>query len=560
MRSLIQLCLFFLALDRVHSIKFPFHVRSTTGFSRHHTNGHGRRATINGTTTANPGTVPIANTHNAEYITNITLNGVSVPVMLDTGSSDLWVAENIPNAKDTGKAAKLSYAVGQANGDIWTAQLTFDDYTVNDQAFLMVTNTSSFSMDITAQGFNGLVGLGPNTGSVIRDKMDSSAGDSMINRIFSQNASTSNFISFILDRQGDPTQPYTGQLTVSEVVPGLENITSMTKISVEKVHKLTDVDQHWQILTDVNGVIGPDGNPIVIKSIAPAAPSGQLVAVLDSGYTLPQVPRAMSDAIYGRVQGAVYDVNSGVWTIPCDQLINISFVFGGVTYPIHPLDTSSSDFGMTDASGNPVCVGAFQPITSAFSLLGEYDMILGMAFLRNTYTLLNYGDFIESSTTSNADPYVQLLSMTDPTVAHADFVKVRMGGVDTSGDAAHALLPPSEAKTSPETAEEKKQEMQEKILSRWPYIFVGCLAFVIICVGLCVWRCCCRRKKGAAGGKGEKGGLEEGMLGLSGRKRDSYRPLEDSSPSMHGHNVSMQNLSLSGGEHGEYQQSYSVRY
>lgn len=33
------------------------------------------------------------------------------------------------------------------------------------------------------------------------------------------------------------------------------------------------------------------------------------------------------------------------------------------------------------------------------------------------------------------------------------------------------------------------------ILSRWPYIFVGCLAFVLIVAGLITWRCCVRRRK-----------------------------------------------------------------
>ena len=36
---------------------------------------------------------------------------------------------------------------------------------------------------------------------------------------------------------------------------------------------------------------------------------------------------------------------------------------------------------------------------------------------------------------------------------------------------------------------------EEMILSRWPYIFVGCLAFVLIVIGLIVWRCCVARRK-----------------------------------------------------------------
>ena len=50
----------------------------------------------------------------------------------------------------------------------------------------------------------------------------------------------------------------------------------------------------------------------------------------------------------------------------------------------------------------------------------------------NVYLLIDYGDFIEG--TSNTDnPYVQLLSMTNPAEAHADFVATRLGGKDNSG-------------------------------------------------------------------------------------------------------------------------------
>ena len=42
---------------------------------------------------------------------------------------------------------------------------------------------------------------------------------------------------------------------------------------------------------------------------------------------------------------------------------------------------------------------------------------------------------------------------------------------------------------------------EEMILSRWPYIFVGCLAFVLIVSGLIIWRCCCRRR-GTGKGRG----------------------------------------------------------
>ncbi|EGN98510.1 hypothetical protein SERLA73DRAFT_183562 [Serpula lacrymans var. lacrymans S7.3] len=465
--------------------------------------------------------VPIGNTQNSFYYSNITLGGRTISVMLDTGSSDLWVTGSVPGAQDTGKSVTLSYAVGQAAGNINTATLEFDGYTVDNQAFLLVTNTSSFSTNINAEGYNGLIGLGPNSGSAISKAIGSSTGDNMLNRIFQQNSSAQNYISLILDRKNDPGEQVTGQFTISEVIPQFSNITSMPKIPVETVYKLTNQDQHWQILGDKDkNVIGPDGQPIQVDSIVPKAPSGQLVAVFDSGYTLPQVPRAMSDAIYGRVQGAEWSASNEAWLVPCGQLINLTFNFGGQSYPIHPLDVSSSDFDVSFANGSPACLGTFQPITSAFSLIGEYDMILGMAFLRNTYTLISFGNLIQGGQDSS-NPYMQLLSLTNTEAAVNDFIQVRLNGQNLINSSQYALLPASQEQHSPESAAEKKQHYEEMILSRWPYIFVGCLIFVILLVGCCVWRCC-RRRKAKAAAQQKAAGL------LPGGPNSAYAPLQDS--------------------------------
>lgn len=68
-----------------------------------------------------------------------------------------------------------------------------------------------------------------------------------------------------------------------------------------------------------------------------------------------------------------------------------------------------------------------------------------MAFLRNAYLLVNYGDF-RDGTTDKDDPYVQLLSTTNPAEAHEDFVQARLHGVDTTGG--QRLLNTTDTKTS----------------------------------------------------------------------------------------------------------------
>lgn len=473
------------------------------------------------------GILPVGNTQNSFYYTNIMLGGQNISVMLDTGSSDLWVTGSIPGATDTGSSLKLSYAVGTAAGDIYTAPFEFAGQSVSDQAFLLVANVSSFSTNIHSEGYDGLIGLGPNSGSSIYKKLDGNSGNNPINRIFEQ-TSSNDYITMMLSRKGDPGSNITGQFTIGELVPGFENITSMPHLSIEKVYRVTDVDQHWQIVTDKNnGIIGPDGQPIKYSSIAPKAPDGTIVGVLDSGFTLPQVPRTVSDAIYGRVQGAEWSVANEAWLVPCGQLINVTFNFGGVSYPIHPLDVSSSDFGVTFSNGNPACLGTFQPVTSAFSLLGEYDMILGMAFLRNTYTLINYGNFITGGSNSN-NPYVQLLPLTNVESAVNDFIQVRLNGQNTINSSQYALLPASQEQHSPESAAEKKQAYEELVLSRWPYIVVGGLVLLILLISYCVWRCCCRRKRMAKKAAKKAAQQNGGDASVDGFKSGPYAQLHDS--------------------------------
>ena len=73
-----------------------------------------------------------------------------------------------------------------------------------------MTDTKSFSMDIKSQGFEGLIGLGPNTGSVILYKLDDDSGNSVLNRIFSQNTTASNYLTLLLGRQSSVNQSHTG--------------------------------------------------------------------------------------------------------------------------------------------------------------------------------------------------------------------------------------------------------------------------------------------------------------------------------------------------------------
>jgi hypothetical protein len=132
-----------------------------------------------------------------------------------------------------------------------------------------------------------------------------------------------------LSRRTNLTQDLQGEFTISQVISGYDNVTNQPQLPVQELSNSSRTDQHWTTVLD--SIIGPDGKKISSSSIVEDTPSGKLVTVLDSGFTLPQVPRTVSDAIYGRVQGAEYDTTDGWWLIPCGQELNISVVFGGQT-------------------------------------------------------------------------------------------------------------------------------------------------------------------------------------------------------------------------------------
>jgi len=430
----------------------------------------------------------LQNSGDLNYFTNISLGNppAQFQVLIDTGSSDLTVAGNVPGSSTSGKNANVNYAIGQVAGPIEFAQLQWEGFTVQKQAYIQ--DQSGDQKD-----GNGIIGLGPNSGSNILGTLNNQSGDTVLNNIFRTNTSTPNFITVLLGRSDDPTDRFPGDFTVGSLVDGYINVTSMPKLPVVEVS--TGSGQHWQASLDVNGTIGPDGNPVQVTSKIKGAGS-KLQAAFDTGFSLPQVPKAIADAFYGRVPGAKFQNLTGVgeiYVVPCEAELNVSFVFGGVKIPIHPLDTVTDSLDKTDALGNPICIGAFQPIIQT-AQSNTFDMILGMAFLRNTYMLVNFGDFVDGSPKNTNDPFIQLLPTTDDLAeAHSDFVSLRLNGIDDTGN--FRLLPASVLPPSDDNSADDNKSFSEKIHPYLPYIIAGASALGALLIGSILWCVCSSRKK-----------------------------------------------------------------
>ena len=150
--------------------------------------------------------------------------------------------------------------------------------------------------------------------------------------------------------------------------------------------------------------------------------------------------------------------------------------------------------------------------------------------VRNTYTLLDAGNQISDSV-DQVDPYVQLASIIDPIAAQQDFVKIRLNGNTSAlSDPIYALLPANESQHSPIPPGEKTKELEEKVLSRLPYILLGAVVLLALITGCCIWQYCCRGKNRKCCRRKAKN-LPKGdpRVFLSGPGNISYVPLENRS-------------------------------
>jgi hypothetical protein len=330
------------------------------------------------------GSVVVTNSSDLAYFANITVGGTEILVNIDTGrygilnpiietalilmnSSDLWVnpVHTKERTEDTGKATGIKYGKGAVAGNLRLGSVSFAGYTNLKQVYCESASTAHvptltrISVNATRkvdQPKSGILGLGAPASSQFAKLLSSSIdGASFIERVFRASPSAPNFLSFVLSRVQDPTAPFQAELTISQYIEGLEHIADMPKLPVHLPPSTSKSLRRW--LISIDGVEGPDGKLIPLRSMVPAHTSRGPVALLDSGFSFPQVPKAVADAFYGRVKGAKFETTDGLnlWSIPCGQEINATFIIGGQRYPIHPLDITQRLRGL---QGEFMCFGS----------------------------------------------------------------------------------------------------------------------------------------------------------------------------------------------------------
>ncbi|KAJ7679543.1 aspartic peptidase domain-containing protein [Mycena polygramma] len=371
----------------------------------------------------------ITNIGNVRYTADLTVGGQTMKVILDTGSTDLWLNPpgGVGTFENTGVTHKIAYGQGDTfiNGTIGLAEMSIAGHTIPRQAFINVTQ--NVGLDGSASGMYGLVGLGFDSPTAGIEKALTAGGyngpevgKSVLSSIFDMNPDKGRFFAISLSRLGDAKDTADASLSIAEYD---EKYTGVQWLAKRPVFPATA--KSWHILSDGATV---NGAAIPWTANDASTPAGQLRVGLDTGTTNIIVRPEIRDQIYAAVPGAVlakkssiknryWSADKDVWIVPCNTSVSFSAIFGGQPYPIHPLDLTElrTQVG-PDGVKYTVCVGS---VTNGGSITsGTTDALYGDSFLRNVYTVYSFGD-------NETSPYIQFLSQTNEWEATQDFAHVR---------------------------------------------------------------------------------------------------------------------------------------
>lgn len=274
-------------------------------------------------------------------------------------------------------------------------------------------------------------------------------------------APVARFISFLLERPGSTTIPSLlgigrhpsnfvpdpSQVHYSNIISG-GNGATFWETSVTAITVYVDGDRREVDIT-------PSGTD-----------SGFPTAVLDTGVPVILMTSTIANGIYGaldihpaqdknceclRLSSIHQHCNNPLLDyVPCKTPLNMTISVNGLAIPLHPLDLTIGQ----DISSE-TCVGTIQAADDLLSSARAGDIILGVPFLRNVYTVLAHdipfanGSFntqaVNNNETFQIRPRLGLMSLTDPNVALDEFHTVRVLGqpLSSAGSPDNGSKPPT---------------------------------------------------------------------------------------------------------------------
>ncbi|KAG5642479.1 hypothetical protein DXG03_002729 [Asterophora parasitica] len=302
-------------------------------------------------------------------------------VILDTGSSDLWVADSscttctratpVFNAASSSSlqlsqfGTNIKYGSGEVAGQIGQDVVSMGGFTVQNQTFLAVDTLTDGLLDGRV---SGILGLAFST-------IASTRSIPFWQTLAASGQLTTPEMGFWMTRvRGDPTareEEYGGVFTL-----GGTN-TSLYDGDIEFLDMPGRTPTFW--LLNLKSITVQGNNVPVTQASA--------LSAIDTGTTLIGGPTKDVQAIYAAIPGS-QPVTSmrGFYSFPCTTKPALSLSFGGQSWPINPTDMNLGRL----ATGSSQCVGGIFDLSLGSNIVsggGNPNWVVGATFLKNVYSV-----------------------------------------------------------------------------------------------------------------------------------------------------------------------------
>ena len=299
-------------------------------------------------------------------------------IALDTGSSDLWVtsancsgnlcqdnkkfdANQSSTWHTNGATAQFKYGVGDVSGASGTdtvsvAGVSIDNVPLGSIDHISVKAIFSPSSGIMGMAFSSLSNLGKTWWQMVYES----------GKVKEQTS------GYWLKRNlpgGANNDPNGGEFSIGEL--------DSSKYTGDINYIALSGQDYWRIPLQSISVGGQN-----------VGLGGQ--SAIDTGTSFIGAKPNLVSEFYSHVQGAHKSSDPGLnakgyWEYNCTTEVDVALTFGGVSYKILP-----SDFSRPDMSSTPgVCIGSIFELDLGASSSVQY--IVGDAFLKNVYTVFDYG-------------------------------------------------------------------------------------------------------------------------------------------------------------------------
>ncbi|KAI0084937.1 hypothetical protein BDY19DRAFT_1023312 [Irpex rosettiformis] len=357
-----------------------------------------------------------ANSHGIFVLINV--NGQDVPVQVDLGSGDLYVAGHVIGddelaATSTEAEVDFDFLQPRVTGNFpikLGVPVSIGGRKIEQPIILDPNANKGFQQAFPDNSAVGVLGFRASPISAVANGLKH--GRSPMDEVYSHLATSTNAFSTILftgfDESTPTTVEFSGLFTVGEPIdlqkffpgsdaqgPDFKQITKQPAITLGgsnefKISKFT-----------VNGA----------DTTLPSSATG----LIDTTNVFTVAPLDVVQALYSNIPGGFLNQGSGTYYLPCTVEVNATITIDPMTSAI-PLDPST--LIIRNPANSSECVGSFMAQKAA---VAPTSFALGLSFLPNAYLLTGYVD------SNLKQPIYKLLPLTDPAEAHQYFVSTRLG-------------------------------------------------------------------------------------------------------------------------------------